>query len=46
MNIKIERAEIGFVVFETSMAGQRGKMWAFETPESLALWIAAWAGGE
>ena len=46
MNIKIERAESGFVVFEISTTGQMGKIWAFETAESLALWVAAWAGGE
>tara|TARA_R110000744_G_scaffold85789_2_gene167664 strand:- start:17346 stop:17504 length:159 start_codon:yes stop_codon:yes gene_type:complete len=40
--LAIEVAENGFVVFESAGQGVLGKKWAFETAETLALFIEAW----
>ena len=43
-DLRIQRAETGFVVYENNAADYHcGKMWAFETPEKLAAFVAEWA---
>ena len=45
-NLKIDIAENGFVVYEAHYdRGVIGKMWAFETAESLASFVNDWGNG-
>ena len=41
-DIKIERAECGFIVYEDAGVGLMGKKWAFEDHERLAKFIIEW----
>jgi len=42
MDLKIIVAENGFIISEHEAPNFVGKMWAFESPESLARYIQAW----
>jgi hypothetical protein len=42
MELKVMVAENGFVISETEGSHMMGKMWAFETPESLAKYMKEW----
>jgi len=44
--LKIIVAENGFVVEAFNSPGMQGKMWAFETPDSLAKHIKKWGEGQ
>ena len=42
-DLRIEIAENGFVVYEDNgLSGSKGKIWAFESPTSLAKFIKEW----
>jgi len=43
--LKIETAENGFVVYESSPSQIIGKQWAFESSSSLAIFIKEWGDG-
>lgn len=43
MELRVTVAENGFVISETDDSRLMGKMWAFETPESLAKYMKEWA---
>jgi len=42
-DISIERGVTGFIIYENAGTGLMGRKWAFETPEKLAEFVAAWA---
>ena len=45
-NLKIDIAENGFVVYEAHYdCGVMGKMWAFESAETLADFVQIWGDG-
>ncbi len=41
-DIKIERGESGFIVYEDADQGLMGKKWAFEDHERLAAFVIEW----
>ena len=45
-DLKVERAETGFIVYEDAGVGLMGRKWAFETPEKLSDFIEQWAVNE
>lgn len=42
-NLKIERGETGFIVYEDAGVGLMGRKWAFETPAAVSKFVADWA---
>lgn len=42
MELRVMVAENGFVISETEREHMMGKMWAFESPESLAKHMKEW----